>query len=140
MDYLRRFILWFLSGLGASLGVTLVVMGYTELSDLKRKAEFAATLPSSSVTLTEVEPIALPKELTVSAILTNNAAVSVGVRVRLVILQANKVVFECDDSHPETPAPGISSRIQISCQGVDRENVPSGATFEVRVSRVFPVD
>lgn len=139
MDYLRRFILWFLSGLGAALGVALVIWGYNEASAIKRASDIGPTLPSTSVTVTAIEPIALPKELTVAANLTNNAQVDVGVHLQLVVLQGSKVVFECERSHPNTPAPGKTIRIQVSCRGVERERVPSDATFQVHVSRVIPV-
>jgi len=139
MDYFRRFILWFLSGLGAALGVAFVIWGYNEASAIKRASETGSALPSTSVTVAAVEPVALPKELTVAANLTNNAQVDVGVWLQLVVMQGSKVVFECDRSHPDTPAPGKTNRVQVSCHGVERERVPPDATFEVRVSRVFPV-
>ena len=139
MDYLRRFVLWLISGFGAALGVALVVWGYTEIWELKRKAEVEASLPVNSVAVTAVEPIAIPKELTVAAVLTNNAEVSVGVSLRLVVVHAGKVIFECGDTHAGAPAPGKSARVQVNCSGVERENVPAGATFEVRVSEVTPV-
>ena len=139
MDYLRRFMLWFLSGLGAALGVSLVIWGYNEASSMKRESERDSALPSTSVTVAAIEPIALPKELTVAANLTNNAKVDVGVWLQLVVLQGSRVVFECNRSHPDTPAPGKTNRVQVSCHGVEREQVPSDATFEVRVSKVFTV-
>jgi hypothetical protein len=111
MDYLRRFLLWFVSGLGLAGGVACIMWLHTAQLERQRHAKFEQHLPASTVVISAVEPITIAENVTVSAMLTNNAGTSVGVEVELVLLQGSKIVYACERRSLDTPAPGESARI-----------------------------
>ena len=137
MEYFRRFILWFISGLGLGVGVAVVVWSSTKLQEREKSSHAENSLASTSVAISSVEPIEVTEHIAAAAVLENRAATNVGVEIELALLKDAKVIYTCERHAPSTPGPGKSQRIQVECRGVQRGSVPAGAVYEVRVRRVW---
>ena len=138
MEYLKRFFQWFASGFGVALGVACVMVLYSHFGEKRRSGEFTSWLPSSTVEVSEVERLALAKELTVAATIRNNAASDVKVRLELTLVLGNKTLFSCTRDASRTPGPGKSTRVQIECSDIEPKAIPSDVQYRVSVSSVEP--
>ena len=139
MEYLRRFAVWFVSGLGLGVGVAVIAWSSTKILEHERETNADKYLPSTSVFISQVEPIGITEQVAAAAILENRASTNIGVEVELALLKDAKVIYTCERHAPSTPGPGKSLRIQVECRGVQRNNVPPGTVYEVRVRRVWPL-
>jgi hypothetical protein len=139
MEYFRRFSLWFVSAFGAALGVAVVTYGYLRYFERERQGARDAWLPSTSVEIKDVENLPVAKEVTVAALMTNNASQDVFVDIELTLSQGTRVLYTCTRSASRTPGPGKSLRIQVSCPEVEKQSLPSEVSYSLKVQHVRPV-
>ena len=139
MEHLRRFLVWFINGLGLGAGVAVIAWASTKFHEQERTVDALKSLPSSSVAISQVEPIAITEQVAAAAVLENKSTSNLGVEVQLALVKDSKVLYTCERHAPSVPGPGKSQRIQVECRGVNRSSVPSGTAYEVRVWRVWVV-
>ncbi len=133
MDYLKRFALWFVSGLGLAAGVMLVVTAFEYVRPWKPELK-TSNVPLEQVTVSDTAISPVTKFLTVVGTITNNSGRALAtVRARVELIQGEKLLFECSESIRSLPGPGKSGHFQIECREIERSLIPDGVTQRVRV-------
>ena len=133
MEYLKRFALWFVSGLGIAAGVALVVAG---LGDSRQMRPEIATsnVPLEQVSLANIQISPVTKFLTIVGTITNNTGRELEtVRVRVELIDGQKVLFQCSNFVGSLPGPGKTGHLQIECREIEGSLIPEGVTQRVRV-------
>lgn len=137
MDLLRKFIAWFVSGIGLAAGISVVVWATSLLEAQPRKV--TAVLPELAVTeavLSEVEPIAITDHLAYSALLTSKSQSNVSVQVEASVTESGKTLYNCSAQAFALKQAGTPERIQYECRSVRKAGVPAGARVELSIKRV----
>ena len=133
MDYLKRFALWFVSGLGVTAGVMLVLAGFEYARPWKSEVQ-TSNLPLEQIAVTDIAISPVTKFLTIVGTITNNSSRELkAVRARVELMQGEKLLFECYESIRSLPDPGKSGHLQIECRDIERSLVPDGVSHRVRV-------
>jgi hypothetical protein len=134
MEYLKRFALWFVSGVAFAIGATLVISGSDHLKRQSTPNIKESNVALEKIAISEVEISGLTKHLTVTGNVTNNSEKSLrDARILIQLVRGEKVLFECDDSLSNYPEPGKTLRFQADCHAVERANIPADSTVRVKV-------
>jgi hypothetical protein len=136
MEYLKRFVIWLISGIGLACGVALVswVINHSHKKD-KTLSFLPETLPVDSVHVSSVELVPISESLSASASIVSSEKSKLDVRMQLDLNKDGKVVFSCTRSFTYED-PGKPQHVQIDCASLKRANIPTGATVSVQVKRV----
>jgi hypothetical protein len=111
MEYLKRFALWFVSGVAFAIGATLVISGSDHLKRQSTPNIKESNVALEKIAISEVEISGLTKHLTVTGNVTNNSEKSLrDARILIQLVRGEKVLFECDDSLSNYPEPGKTLR------------------------------
>ena len=115
------------------------MVAFAKYMDRERQKAREVWLPSATIEVKDVEPIAIAKEVTVAATITNNAPEQVTIDLELSLSLGTKILFTCINTASRTPGPGKSMRVQISCPAIEKQQVPSGVTYSLKVIDVRPL-
>lgn len=142
MEYLKRFLLWFLSGLGFALGVVLIVFGADKFDDLNRSSaasEPAVVLNSAdNYVISDVAAVPVTEHVTVAGFIANKAETASEVVLNLHLMQGGKLLYDCEASHSLRPVGGQTTRFQFACPDVRAAKLPANVDYVVKLNVAAP--
>jgi hypothetical protein len=138
MEYLKRFFLWFVSGLGLAAGVACVAWISNKVAEtqVRQTVEVDILKPAPDFALSDVAPVQLTRGAAVAGTVTNNSSGKAEVQLNLRFEKDGKTLYECDQWKRLSPNPHMAMRFQIRCPEVDAERLPPGTQYVVTVQRV----
>ena len=137
MEYLKRFVQWFVSGIALACGVALVALVSTRLEKHDTaKAETFKTLPIDTVQVSSTAVIPFSDMLSVSASILSAEKSNLVVTLQLSIAQDGQVIYSCARKPFSYSHPGKPQRVQLDCNSLRRESIPKGASMSVQVTDV----
>ena len=136
MEYFKRYVIWFISGIGLACGVALVswVSDHFDKKD-KSLSFMPKPLPVDSVQVSSVEVIPISEYLSASASILSSEKSKLDVRMQLDLHKDGKIIFSCTRSFTYAD-PGKPQRVQLDCTLLKRRSIPTGATVSVQVREV----
>jgi hypothetical protein len=132
MEHLRRLFHWFLNGIGLGLGVALIAWCSSKF-EARNQSE---TLSSEVIRITQIEMASLGDTATGAVVLENTTPKKVGVEYDAQLQQGDTILFSCVQGGHWELEPSSKRRIQISCNGIKRESLPTGAKVVVIARKV----
>ena len=140
VDLLRKFIAWFISGVGLASGIAVVIWAASLLESKPREVSTALPeLPASEVVLSEVEPITITDHIAYSALLTSKSQSNVSVQLEASVTETGKNPYNCSAQAFSLKLAGTPERIQYECRSVRKAGLPAGAKVELNLKRVSKV-
>lgn len=137
MEYLKRFVLWFLTGAGFALGAVLILRANIAIEEARGGRPDVVLDAAPEHVVTDVQVVPITKQVTVSGMLTNNSTEKAAVELSLELVRDGKLVYRCKTYRRYSPEPLKAVPIQIECPAVETEKVPAGTQYIVKPFKVI---
>ena len=136
MTLLKRFGLWFLSGIALALGVLAVVIGSEYAKPYLSPPPSEMVKAPAELSVSEVEPIQITEAPGVTAKISNASTTETlqPAMYELLFLAEGKQLFTCE-IYRERPTlkPGASASVQVVCPEVSRAALPATVQYKLRI-------
>ena len=131
MDYLKRLLVWFISGFGLVSGGFLAFWLWSYLDSPKSESLPKVDNPKEMV-FSSVSVVPFTKHLTLTGVLTNRGPRKFeSAWLEMSISQQGKVMYRCSDWYDAEILPNAFADFQARCEEVESTNLPSSARVTV---------
>ena len=140
MNYLKRLLLWFLSGVALVLGMGAMLLAIELVRPFLNSQDSESISNPADLKVSGIEPVTITRYAAVSAVISNASTSSryAPKSYELRFTQAGHSLFVCEPYHEMKPlAPGASAPIQLVCPEVERAALPGDVRFDLRVESAW---
>ena len=131
MDYLRRLIVWFITGFGLVSGGFLAFWLWTYIDSPKSESLPKVDNPKE-MEFSNVAVVPFTKHLTVTGVLTNRGSRKFeSAWLEMSVAQDGKVMYRCSNWYDAEILPNAFVEFQTRCEEVESTNLPSSARVTV---------